>query len=92
MAVGVINAGVRLLDIIVCVGRAILCMPDHCFVMVARDCTDYWYPNQGWQAPALTFFGIGFVTCVPGTYAMRIVWHVWRGTPGYSLSQLPVVR
>ncbi|MGB1603547.1 MAG: transmembrane domain-containing protein, partial [Promethearchaeia archaeon] len=52
---------------------------------------NYWYPGQGWQGPALTFFCLGFVTFCPGTWAVRIVYHVWRGTPGYSLTQLPAV-
>ena len=50
------------------------------FIAVGVIDAAYWYPDsKGWIGPAMTFWAIGFVTCVPGTYAMRIVWHVWKG-------------
>lgn len=63
------------------------------FIVTGVIDAEYWYPGEeGWEGPALTFLAIGMLTCLPGTYAMRIVWNVHRGTPGFSLNQLPVVR
>ena len=34
---------------------------------------------------------LGALMLVPGAYHTNIVYRAWRGTPGYSLSDLPQV-
>mmetsp|Transcript_85457 Transcript_85457/g.125054 ORF Transcript_85457/g.125054 Transcript_85457/m.125054 type:complete len:120 (-) Transcript_85457:579-938(-) len=84
------RGGIMLGGVLLVVGIVMLTCAT--FIATGVIDADYWYPGEGWEGPCLTFFLIGFVTCLPGTYSLRIAYHVYRGTPGYSLSQLPQMR
>ena len=38
---------------------------------------------------ALPFLIIGGIGFIPGSYVSFIIYHTWRGTPGYSYDQIP---
>lgn len=38
---------------------------------------------------ALPFLIIGGIGFIPGSYVCFILYHAWRGTPGYSYDQIP---
>mmetsp|Transcript_24991 Transcript_24991/g.39257 ORF Transcript_24991/g.39257 Transcript_24991/m.39257 type:complete len:108 (-) Transcript_24991:1010-1333(-) len=61
-------------------------------IMTGSIDTQYWWPGQGWKSPALSFFVLGLLSFLPGGYTLYIAYNAYRGTPGFSFSQIPAVR
>mmetsp|Transcript_10966 Transcript_10966/g.26378 ORF Transcript_10966/g.26378 Transcript_10966/m.26378 type:complete len:116 (-) Transcript_10966:118-465(-) len=79
MAVGFLITGVCLLSV-------------WAAIMTGSIDTQYWWPGQGWKTPALSFFVLGLICFIPGSYTLWIAYNAWRGTHGYSFAQIPNVR
>lgn len=52
--------------------------------------TDYWWPNEGWKTQSLSFFVLGLLTFLPGSYVSYVSYCAYRGYPGYRFSHIPV--
>lgn len=60
-----------------------------CIVTGAID-ADYWWPNEGWKTQSLSFFVLGLLTFLPGSYVSYVSYCAYRGYPGYRFSHIPV--